>query len=183
MQRGQDFVRLVGSIRLSARELGNPQHRGAGGIFDFDPTLGSAGTIREIAALADNALKAQFASVLENDLAVTVEMFVVTNARLGFSQKALQRGLAYFQRLTAQVVAVQLQQIERVQENRIIVSLRMQLLEIRHAVGAARHRLAVQCHGLGAQRRYGFDNLWIFDRPIMAATREQSHQVPHRSER
>jgi hypothetical protein len=54
---------------------------------------------------------------------------------------------ALLQRLRPQVDAAQHQQVEGVEEHLIVVSLAVELLEVRHAVGIAADRLAVEDKG------------------------------------
>ena len=101
----------------------------------------------------------------EDSLAViALEMLVEANARAcSPGQDRRERGLAHFQRLAAQVVAVQLDQVEGVEEDARVMAPLAYAIEARHAVVAAGDRLTIDdagarwqhCHGLAYEGEAG----------------------------
>jgi hypothetical protein len=82
--------------------------------------------------------------VLEDRQAVWVlQVLIQAHAGTALTQDACQRGLAHLDRLSAQVGAVQLQQVEGLEERLRLVPPMAQELEVGHAPLVATHHLAV----------------------------------------
>jgi len=64
-------------------------------------------------------------------------------AKAGFGQHTSKRGLAHLQRITPHVVAIQLDQVESVEEGTVVMAVVTDEVERRHAVVVASHGLAV----------------------------------------
>ena len=75
-----------------------------------------------VLALRHNAFEAKLAGMGEDCRTVALDMFVEPNAGAGFGHDRCERGLADFKRIVPQVVAVQLDQVERVQERAVIMA-------------------------------------------------------------
>ena len=80
-------------------------------------------------------------------LAVTLHVLVEPDARAGLRQDHFKPGLAAFQRITPEIVAVEFDQVEGVQENAFIVVAVADAIEGCDAVVIAGNRFAV----LGSQ--------------------------------
>jgi len=65
-------------------------------------------------SLRDDAFKTHFASVREDGRAVAFDMLVEPDAGTGLGQDRCERGLADLKRITPQVVAIQLDEVEGV---------------------------------------------------------------------
>ena len=70
-------------------------------------------------------------------------MLVEAQAKASFGQHTSKRGLAHFQRITPQVVAVQLDQVEGVEEGVTVMASVANTVERRHAVVVASNRLPI----------------------------------------
>ncbi len=79
----------------------------------------------------------------EHGGAVGLDVFVEPQAKGRLGQDGGERGFAQLQRLAPQVVAVQLDQVERVQEHARVVPPVTNAVEARHALVSAGDRLAV----------------------------------------
>jgi hypothetical protein len=69
-----------------------------------------------VLALRDDAFEAKLAGMGEDGRAVALDMLVEPDARASLGHDRCERGLADLERVTAQVVAVQFDQVEGVQE-------------------------------------------------------------------
>jgi hypothetical protein len=81
--------------------------------------------------------------VPEYDLAIAFHVLVEPNAGASFGQHHFQRGLTALQRITAQIVAVQLDRIEGVEEDVFVVVAIANEIERSYAVVIAVDRLAI----------------------------------------
>ena len=79
----------------------------------------------------------------EDGRAVTIDMLVEAQAKASLGQHTSKRGLAHFQRITPQVVAIQLDQVESVEEGTVVVALVTDEIERGNAVVVASHRFAI----------------------------------------
>ena len=107
--------------------------------------------------LRDDALEPQLAGVLEYCRAVADDVIVELDARTGdASQEILEPAPSLLQRQRPNVDAAQLQEVEGVEERSVVVSLTVELREVRCSVIVADDRLSVEdqgaltkgCHGL-----------------------------------
>jgi hypothetical protein len=89
-------------------------------VLHFEPIRRAAGTVRRLLPLRDNAFEAKFAGVTKYSLAVALYVLVEPDARPSLGQHHLQRGLAALKWIMPQVVAVQLDQIKRVEEDTLV---------------------------------------------------------------
>ena len=80
---------------------------------------------------------------VEHDVAGMREMGVELQPRQRTAQQARQRLLAHLKRLSPQVIAVKLQEIEGNEEDLRVVTAMPQLVKARHPALVAAHRLAV----------------------------------------
>src|SRR5262249_28795835 len=93
------------------------------------------------------------ASVREHGRAIACDVLVEAQPKASFGQHASQRGLAHFQRITPQVVAIQLDQVEGVEEYAPVRALVADELERGHAAVVASHRFAIDDARARAQAR------------------------------
>src|SRR6516164_5741752 len=123
--------------------LGLPPHRRRVWVLALDPVQRAPRAIGGVAALRDDAFEPELAGVLEDERPVVlVEVLVEAQARRRARKQAGQCRLAHGERITAQVVTVELDQVEGVEEDaRVMVSI-ANAVEARYPVIAARHRLA-----------------------------------------
>ena len=96
--------------------LYDAQHRRARRIFHLDPASHATAAVRKVAAFRDDALKAKLACVRQDDRAVAVEMLGEANP-VAPHEQLFELALAQFERRRPQVLAVQLDQIEPVEED------------------------------------------------------------------
>jgi len=126
-----------------------PLHRNAGGIADLDPHRARPGSISAVHPLRNDALGAKPASVLEHGRAILGDVFVEQDARLRIAQQSRQRGLAVEKRAIAQILAVVLDQVERVEDRCTCGSPAAQRIELGQTVRSYHNRLPVDREALG----------------------------------
>ena len=102
-------------------------------------------------------------------------MLVELDAGCRPGEHLLQARLASLERFLPQIVAVDLEHVEGVQEHGGIPALRVQPVEIGHAVIAAHDGLAVDRDRANPQTAGGLDDRRKAVAPIEPAAREQSH--------
>jgi len=103
--------------------LGFALHRRSRRVLHLEPIRRAAGAIYRVLALRHDAFKSH-AGVGEHGRAVAFHVLVEAQAKASFGQHTSKRGLAHFQRITPQVVAVQLDQVESVEEGvRLLMSI------------------------------------------------------------
>src|SRR5262249_43558482 len=90
-------------------------------------------------------------------------------------QYASQRGLAHFQRIAPQVVAIELDQVEGVEEYTPVRALVTHELERGHAVVIASHRLPIEDAGARAQARQRLDDEREAPGEVVARSRIKPH--------
>src|SRR5262249_1616977 len=105
--------------------------------------LGSSSLANRASARSDSSSPCAWTSVREHGRAVALDVFVEAQPKASFGQHASQRGLAPFQRITPQVVAIELDQVEGVEEDAAVRALVTEELERGHAVVVASHRFAI----------------------------------------
>ena len=101
------------------------------------------------------------------------QVLVEAQAGLGLAQDARQRRLAGLERLAPQVGAVQLQQVEGVEERRCLVAAAAQDVEAGEPVLVAAHHLAVDQAGPHLEVVHGLDHEREAVRPVIAAPGDQ----------
>ena len=87
----------------------------------------------------------------EDGRAVALDVLVEPQAKASFGQHTSKRGLAHFQGITPHVVAIQLDQVESVEEGTVVVAVVANEIERRHAVVVASNRLPIDDAGARAQ--------------------------------
>src|SRR5262245_16682645 len=91
-------------------------------LLHLEPIGRAAGPVGRVLPLGHDAFQAELAGVAEDSLAVALNVLVPSQARPYLDQQGSQRGLAHIERLTSEIVAVQLDQVEGVQEHFAIVA-------------------------------------------------------------
>src|SRR6185295_9730683 len=83
--------------------------------FDFDPVAAATRTIGPVATLGDDAFQAELARLAQECLARLVDVIAeLDDGRLFLPQKLAQSLLPLGQRQTPQIIAVLVEQIERI---------------------------------------------------------------------
>jgi hypothetical protein len=172
-----------GAAEIAAQEpfslaplfLGFPLHRRRCAVFNLDPMFASAGTIGRPEPLRHNALAAERASVLEDDRAVALKMFIEGDTRMGFAHQAGERALARLDRKLAQIVAVQLQKVERAMDGGCIGPLPPDQVEDGKPVFVAHDHLAINQAGARLQARHSRDNKGKSASEIVAVASNEPH--------
>jgi hypothetical protein len=113
----------------SPRPILYPQHGWARRVLDLDPRLAPAGTVGQVPPLRDDAFKPELAGVLENGRAIAVEMLREANP-VAVREQLSELALAQFKRRGPQIFAVQLDQVEGIEEDARVIRARMQSIEI-----------------------------------------------------
>ena len=93
--------------------------------------------------LRDDAFETKLAGIGEDGRAVALDMLVESDAGAGPGHDRCERGLADLKRIMPQVVAVQLDQVEGVEESVTVMASVADTVERRHAVVAASNRLPI----------------------------------------
>jgi hypothetical protein len=101
--------------------------------------------------LRDDAFEPELAGVAEHGLAVALDVVIEPNAMASSNQDGGQRRLADVERVAAVIVAVQLNQVEGIQEHAGVVSAVTDALEARHSALVAGDGLAIDDAGPRAQ--------------------------------
>lgn len=94
----------------------------------------------------------------ENGGPVCLDVLVEPQARRGAPQQRRQRGLARRERIAAEVVAVQIDQIERIEEHAAVVPPVTDAIERREAVVVTGDRLVIDDTRTRAQPRQRFND-------------------------
>ncbi len=152
-------------------------HRLARRVLALEPVGRAAGAVGRGLALRHDALQAHLAGMREHGRAVGLDMLVEPHAGRGLGQDGGQRGLAHLKRFAPQVVAVQLDQVEGVEEHAGVVAAVAQPVEVRHAVVVAAHRLAVEDAGSRAQAGERLDDQREAVGEVVAGAAVQPHAV------
>ena len=92
--------------------------------FDFEPCFVLVGSVGASAFLGDDAFPVQLGRVLEHLLPIADEVFRIDNWRFNTFEEVFQRGLALNLPRTAQVEAVQIQQVEGVEDQSVLAASR-----------------------------------------------------------
>src|SRR5262249_50498342 len=91
-------------------------HRLSRQVLHLEPIRRAPRAVGRVLALRHDAFESHLAGVGEDGRAVALDMLVEAQAKASFGQHTSKRGLAHFQRVTPQVVAIQLDQVEGVEE-------------------------------------------------------------------
>ncbi len=100
-----------------------------------------------ITVLRDDTLGAEFAGMGEDGPAVAFQVLAVLDARRGVGKECAKSGFALLKGPRPPVRAVQLQQVEGVEEHLIVIGAAMQPVEDRQARLIAVHRFPADCSG------------------------------------
>ena len=120
-------------------------------VLAFDPVTRRNEMVARVLALRHDSLKAQHTGVMEDIRAVCLQVLIQSQAQRRSREKAAECCLAHDERIAAQIIAVEFDQVEGVEENTIIVVPVTDAVERRYSILAARDRLSVDDAGLGAQ--------------------------------
>src|SRR5262249_34296218 len=134
-----------------------PPHRRAGRVLHLEPVGRAARTVGGILSLRDNAFEAKLASVGENGRPVALDMLVEAEAKASFGQHTSKRGLTDLKRITPQVVAVQLDEVEGVEEDAVVSALVTDEIERGDTVVIAGDSFTVDDAGARAQCQRVYD--------------------------
>jgi hypothetical protein len=93
-----------------------PLHGDAGGIADFDPDPARAGPIGTVNPLGNDTFGPKLTSVREHGRPILGDVFVKQDAGLGIAESSRQRSLAFEKRESAQILAIMLDKVERVED-------------------------------------------------------------------
>src|SRR6516164_972744 len=99
--------------------------------------------IRRVVALRDDAFEAELAGMGEDGRAVAFDMLVEPDAGAGLGHDRGERGLADLKRIAPQVVAVQLDEVEGVEEDALVSAVVTDEIERGNAVVIASDRFAI----------------------------------------
>jgi hypothetical protein len=102
-------------------------------------------------------------------------VLVEPQARTSLGQDGLERGLAHSQRITPQVVTVQLDQVEGVEEDASVIAPVADAVEVRHTVLVAAHGLAVDDTRARAQAGQRLDDQREAMGEVIARTAVEPH--------
>jgi len=114
----------------------------------------------------------------EDGRAVAFQMLVEAQAKASFGQHTSKRGLADLNRIAPQVVAVQLDQVEGVQERAVIMAAVANEIERGNALVIAGNRFAIDDAGAGAQTCERLDYQWEAVGEVIARTAVEPHSRP-----
>src|ERR1700730_15140226 len=131
--------------------LRHSPHRRSIRVLALDPIWRTTGSISRVLPLRDDAFEAKLACVMEDIRAVCLQMLIQSQAQRRSREKAAECCLANDERIVAQIIAVEFDQVEGVEENAIIVVPVTDAVERRYPILAARDRLSVDDAGPGAQ--------------------------------
>ena len=106
-----------------------------------------------------------------------LQVLAVLNPGRCFGEQLLQLGPALLERTRPPVLAVELQQVEGVEERLIVMGAAMELVEDRHAGLIAADRLAVDHRRCRPQGSHGLADARVALGPVEAVAREQPHPV------
>ena len=125
--------------------------------LDLEPGAGASRFVAGVAALRDHALHTALACALEERRAVTADVVAVAQRRRArrVAEELRQQALALEQRRTAQVVAVEVQQIEEeeMKTATVLAQRFLQRLEARSPALVEHDRLTVEERGVERQLR------------------------------
>src|SRR5262249_11681213 len=104
-----------------------------------------------VLALRHDAFEPHLAGVAEDGRAVAFHVLVEAQAKASFGQHTSKRGLAHLQRIAPQVIAIQLDEIEGVEEDALVSAVVPDEIERSNAVVIAGDSFAVDNAGARAQ--------------------------------
>src|SRR5262249_50851086 len=120
-------------------------------------------------------LPAELAGMGENGRAVAFDMLIELNAGAGLGHDRRERGLADLKRITQEIVAVQLDQVEGVEENAFVSAVVTDEIERGNAVVIAGDSFAVDDAGARAQACRRLDDQREAAGEVIARTAVEPH--------
>jgi len=138
--------------------LGFSLHCWCVGVLHFQPIGRAARTIGRLFPLRDNAFETELAGVAKYGLAVALYVLIESDASRSLGQDHHKRGLAALQRITAEVVTVQFDQVEGIKENAFVMVAVADTIERSDAVVITGNRLPVDDAGARAQAGQRLDD-------------------------
>jgi len=114
----------------------------------------------------------------EDGRAVAFHMLVEAQAKASFGQDTSKRGLAHLKRITPHVVAIQLDQVESVEEGTVVMAVVANEIERRHAVVIASDSFAVDNAGARAQACQRLDDQREATSEVIAGAAIEAHSRP-----
>src|SRR5262249_9740789 len=129
-------------------------------VLELQPVLRPAGAVARAKPLRDDTLKAHLAGVGEDGWAVAFHVFIEPDAGAGLGYDRRKRGLANLKRITPDIVAVLLDQIEGVEEYAFVSALVPDEIERGNAVVIAGNSFAIDDAGARAQACQRLNNQW-----------------------
>src|SRR6516164_7002068 len=142
-------------------------HRWRFRVLELEPILRPAGAVARAEPLRHDAFEAHLARVPEYALAIVGEVPLQTQPRKAPTQQARERRLARLQRLAPEVFAVQLKEVEGIEEDMLARRLAPQPFEHREPVLIAGDRLAIDQAGTHLEPVNGLDDERIARCPIV----------------
>src|SRR6516165_3339067 len=128
--------------------FGQSLHRRSIRVLALDPIRRATGSISRVLPLRHDAFEPELACVCKHERPILlVKMFVEPQARYCSPEQARKRRLAHGKRVAPEIVAVQLDQVEGVEEHTRVMVAVPDALKGRNAVLAARDRLSVDDAG------------------------------------
>src|SRR6516165_3294733 len=85
-------------------------------VLHFEPIWRAAGTVGGVLALRYGAFEPHLAGMGEDGRAIAFDMLVEPDAGARLGQHARKRGLADLKRIAPQIIAIQLDEVEGVEE-------------------------------------------------------------------
>jgi hypothetical protein len=124
-----------------------------------------------ISVLGDDAFKPEPAGVVEDGLAVALDMLVELDAGRRLCEQPFEPRPAHMQGLRPEVLAIEFQSVEGIEQDPVIVLPAVHVFEDRDAVGVATDRLAVDRGRAGRERRHALGYERVAVSPIVAVKR------------
>src|SRR5262249_43421667 len=115
-------------------------------------------TVGGVLALRHDTFKPHLAGMREHSRAVAFDMLIEAQAKASFGQHTSERSLADLQRITPKVVAIEFDEVERVEEYALIRALVTDEVERGNAVVIAGDSFAVDDAGARAQTSQRLDD-------------------------
>jgi hypothetical protein len=107
--------------------------------------------------------------------AVAFDILVEADAGAGLGQDRCERGLAHLKRITPQVIAIQLDQVEGVQKHAVVSAVMPDEIERGNAVVIAGDSFAIDDTGAGAQAGERLGDQWETTSEVIAGTAIEPH--------
>jgi len=155
--------------------FGLPFHGRCICVFHFEPIGRAAGTVGRIPPLRHDTFKPHLAGVPKYGLAVAFHVFIEADAGAGLGHDRRERSLADLKRIAPQVVAIQLDQVEGVEEDAPVSVVMADEIERGNAVVIAGDSFAIDDAGTRAQACQRLNNQWEALGEVIARTAVEPH--------